>query len=354
MDDKHPRSLLTTLCVAVITLWLLFKTASVLLLFFFSLVLAIALNAPVTALERRGWRRWLAALLVFGVIAAVIAGLGWLVVPRVGEQLADLTRELPQYIRAANEHATAWLARYPDLQRALRSEGGIGDSLPSPGSLLQHLGRASLNVVTAIVLLLVVASVTVYAVLRPRALLAAYLGSFPERLREKAADAYSESARMVVGWIWSNVVVGSIEAIASGIVLTLLGVPAALVWAALAFFAELVPKVGTYVMAIPPIIVAFAVSPMTAVWVTLFYVVQSEVMGDFVAPYVRGRTMELHPVWVLFVTLALAATFGLAGALVGTPMAGVISAYWRTFRSTPDPADDAVERMLARHTASAR
>ena len=130
MDDKHPRSLLTTLCVAVITLWLLFKTASVLLLFFFSLVLAIALNAPVTALERRGWRRWLAALLVFGVIAAVIAGLGWLVVPRVGEQLADLSRELPQYIRAANEHATAGLARYHDLQRALRSEGGIGDSLP--------------------------------------------------------------------------------------------------------------------------------------------------------------------------------------------------------------------------------
>lgn len=77
-------------------------------------------------------------------------------------------------------------------------------------------------------------------------------------------------------------------------------------------------------------------------------------MGDFVAPYVRGRTMELHPVWVLFVTLALATTFGLAGALVGTPMAGFISAYWRTFRSTPDAPDDVIERMLARETGAAR
>jgi predicted PurR-regulated permease PerM len=217
---------------------------------------------------------------------------------------------------------------------------------------VQHAGRLSLSIVTALVLLLVVASVTVYAVLRPRALLAGYLGLFPERLRAKAADAYSESARMVVGWIRSNVVAGSIEAVASGIVLTLLGVPAALVWAALAFFAELVPKIGTYIMAIPPIIVAFSVSPLTALWVTLFYVVQSEIMGDFIAPYVRGRTMELHPVWVLFVTLALAATFGLAGALVGTPMAGVISAYWRTFRDAPDSADPLIERMLAQDTSA--
>lgn len=346
MDRKRTHSLIASLCTGVIALWLLFKTASVLLLFFFSIVLAIAVNAPVTALERRGWRRWLAALLVFSLIAVVIAGLGWLVVPRVGEQLTDLSRELPQQIRTANERATAWLSRYPDLQRVLRSSGGAGDSIPSPASFLQHAGRLSMSVLTALVLILVVASVTVYAVIRPRALLATYLSLFPERMRTRAADAYSESARMIVGWIWSNVVVGSIEAVAAGIVLTLLGVPAALVWAALAFFAELVPKIGTYIMAVPPIVVAFSVSPLTAVWVTLFYVVQSEIMGDFVAPYVRGRTMELHPVWVLFVTLALAMTFGLPGALVGTPMAGVISAYWRTFRGEPDAADPLIDRML--------
>lgn len=354
MSETRHRSLFTTIVVAAIALWLLLQTAELLLLFFFALVLAIAINAPVTALERRGWRRGLAALLVFAAIAAVFIGLGWLVVPRVGEQLTDLIRELPDYVRKANEQSTTWLARYPDLQRALRSSGGAEESLPSAATILRNTGRISMGAVTAVVLFLVVVSVMVYAVLRPRPLLAGYLALFPERLREKAADAYRDSAQMVVGWIWSNVVVGSIEAVATGVVLTLLDVPAALVWAALAFFAELVPKIGTYIMAIPPIIVAFSVSPLTAVWVTVFFIVQSEIMGDFVAPYVRGRTMELHPVWVLFVTLALAAAFGLAGALVGTPMAGVISAYWRTFRSTPDPEDPLVESMLAREPSSAR
>lgn len=347
MKRSGSRSIFLALLMAAGALWLLYQTAELLLLFFFSLVLAIAIDAPVTALEKRGWRRGLAALLVFGAILAVIAGIGWTVVPRVGEQLTDLAGQLPQYSREANARATEWLSRYPDLQRVLRSRSGEGDSLPL-GSVLQQAGRVTLNVVTAVVMLLVVASVTVYAVLRPRPLLAAYLASFPERHRDKAAEAYSESARMVVAWLWSNVVVGTIEAIASGIALTLLGVPAPLVWAALAFFAELIPKIGTYLMAIPPIIVAFSVSPATAAWVTLFYIVQSEVVGDFVAPYVRGRTMELHPVWVLFVTLALAATFGLPGALVGTPLSGVISAYWRTFRAKADSSDPRVERMLTR------
>jgi predicted PurR-regulated permease PerM len=63
--------------------------------------------------------------------------------------------------------------------------------------------------------------------------------------------------------------------------------------------------------------------------------------------------MELHPVWVLFVTLALAATFGLPGALVGTPLSGVISAYWRTFRAKADSSDPRVERMLTRQSPAA-
>jgi predicted PurR-regulated permease PerM len=353
MEETRHRSILSTLITAAIALWLLFRTAELLLLFFFSLVLAIAVNVPVTALEHRGWRRGAAALVVFVAIATVIAALGWLVLPRIGEQLADLTHTLPQYIYDAKERATEWLARYPDLQHALRSGGGE-DALPSATTILQHAGSVSVSIVTALVSLLVVVSVTAYAVLRPRALLNGYLGLFPEALREKAADAYSESARMIIGWIWSNVVVGSLEAVASGVVLTLLGVPAALVWAALAFFAELVPKIGTYLMAIPPIIVAFSVSPMTAIWVAVFYIVQSEIMGDFVAPYVRGKTMELHPVWVLFVTLALAATFGLAGALVGTPLTGVIAAFCTTFRKTPPPTSSLVERMLAREKTPAR
>jgi putative permease len=105
----------------------------------------------------------------------------------------------------------------------------------------------------------------------------------------------------------------------------------ALVWAALAFFADFIPRIGGYVMAFPPIVLALGDGPLTAVWVTLFYIVSNEILGSIVAPKIRGTTMQIHPVLIIFFTLAFALAFGLLGAIVATPAAAVASAYYSEF-----------------------
>ena len=94
-------------------------------------------------------------------------------------------------------------------------------------------------------------------------------------------------------------------------------VPGALVWAALAFFADFIPRIGGYVMALPPVVLSLTMGPMTAIWVGLFYLVSTEILGSVVAPKIRGSTMQLHPVLIIFFTLAFALAFGLLGAIVG-------------------------------------
>jgi putative permease len=49
---------------------------------------------------------------------------------------------------------------------------------------------------------------------------------------------------MVSAWLWSNIVVGVVEAVAVAVALPLISVPNALLWAVLALFAELVPRLG--------------------------------------------------------------------------------------------------------------
>ena len=70
---------------------------------------------------------------------------------------------------------------------------------------------------------------------------------------------------------------------------------------------------------------------MTAIWVTLFYIVSNEILGSVVAPKIRGATMQLHPVLLIFFTLAFALAFGLLGAIVATPAAAFASAYYSEF-----------------------
>jgi predicted PurR-regulated permease PerM len=110
-----------------------------------------------------------------------------------------------------------------------------------------------------------------------------------------------------------------------------MGIPGVWVWAALTLFAEMIPKLGFYIMAVPPTLVALSIHPMTALWVLIFYIAFDEISGDLLMPKIRASTMNLHPVSTLFVMLAMASAFGLTGALIATPLTAFIKAYYETF-----------------------
>jgi predicted PurR-regulated permease PerM len=100
------------------------------------------------------------------------------------------------------------------------------------------------------------------------------------------------------------------------------------------------------------VLVALSINPMTALWVALCYLVMNEATGNLVAPVVRGSAMEIHPVVILFYTIAMASAFGLVGALIATPLAAFVKAYYDEFylaaRSAPSHMEASVEMMLER------
>lgn len=338
---------------AIIVLWFLFKFTGTFILFFFALVLAISMNGPVAALERRRVPRWAGTAIVCLAIAAVVALLVWLVVPRLTEQLTTLAANLPTYATNLSKEISGWFAGYPAVQQRLQLGGGAAaGELPSAMDVIGRVGKISLSLIEMIFILVVVASAVIYLLVDPRPLLRAYVLALPERMREQGVRAFGLASKMVVGWMWSNIVVGFIDAVAASIFLSIMGVPGALVWGAFAFFAELVPRIGGYIMATPPILVALSVNPITAVWVALFYLVLNEATGNLVAPMVRGSTMEIHPVVILFYTIAMASAFGLVGALIATPLAAFVKAYYDEFylagRRAPDHLEQSVTYMLER------
>ncbi|HZF65150.1 MAG TPA: AI-2E family transporter, partial [Chitinophagaceae bacterium] len=81
----------------IILLWFLYKTSAVVLLLLFAMILALVINAPVVLLEKRGIRRFWAALIVFGIILTVLLLLGWLIVPKISDQVSALVTNLPDY-----------------------------------------------------------------------------------------------------------------------------------------------------------------------------------------------------------------------------------------------------------------
>lgn len=337
----------------VILLWLLDAVKIVLLAFMFGLVAAIALNVPVTWLEDRRLPRVAGMLITMLVVGIVVVALGWLIAPRVLEQASALGSAIPGYVEDVSARLAGAAEPYPALQEQLAvDDDRLEQILPSLAALAARVGSYSLTLLTFVVFVVTVTAMTIYMVVSPRPLLNGLITATPERHRSSMERALARSSQMVVGWIGANIVVGAIEAVAVAIVLSLLDIPGAIVWAVLAFFAELVPKLGPYLMAIPPILVALAVDPVDALWVLIFYFLLNELMGDFVTPYVRGETMNVHPMILILAVLILGSAFGLIGALIATPMAAFVTAFTIEFYLRRQPTDvelDArTERILHR------
>jgi predicted PurR-regulated permease PerM len=187
--------------------------------------------------------------------------------------------------------------------------------------------------------------------INPRPLLEMYLSCFHDDKKDKAADAFAKASVMTVGWMWSNVLAGALRATIVWFFLYFMGIPGVWVWAGVTFFAELIPKIGFYIMSVPPILIAFSISPATALWVAAFYIVLDEIIGDFIIPRIRSKTMKIHPVSILVMLLAMTAAFGVMGAFIATPLTAFIKAYYETFYQKelhPEKTDKHIEQMLFR------
>ncbi len=328
---KKGIGLILIAAIAVIGLWFLSQTISIVILFFLTIVLTLILNAPTMWLVEKGMKRTLAALLVFFLLLVLLGFLGWLVIPKMLEQVTTLITNLPAYIGGLQEQLARQLGDYPGLRDKVLDNEFLQDNLPSVRRVAAGVYNLSFSLIGGIFLGILFLSLVVYMLINPAPLVETYLTLFAKAKRTKAAKALAHASKMMVGWMWSNLVVGSMEAVAVFFFLTYMEVPGVWVWTGLAFFAEMVPKLGLYIMAVPPVLIALSIDPIMALWVLLFYLLLNEIMGDLVMPRIRASTMNLHPISSLLVMLLMVSAFGIMGALIATPLTAFIKAYYEAF-----------------------
>ena len=338
---------ITFAAFVVILLWLLFKVMGVILLFLFALITAIVINSPVSKLEKRGMKRIWACIIVFGSILLVLVSMGWLIIPKVSSQITILINNLPHYAVNLSKNVSSWFKNYPEINKQIQSQGNtLSQWLPSLPNTLMRVGNYSISLIGGVLIFILFVSMVVYAVSNPRPLLYIYFSLFRPEQHEKATVALQNISTMLTGWIRSNVTGGIIRGICITIFLTIMGVPGAFVWGVLAVISELIPKLGFYIMAIPPILVALSVSPLTALWVTIFLLALDEIMGDIILPKLRSNSMNIHPVSILFILLIMVSAFGFIGALLATPLTAIIKAYYEEFFSREVKEDKQLEKRI--------
>jgi putative permease len=276
-------------------------------------------------------------------------------VPPLLDQLGELIRQVPQVWSRLRSQVELWALRYPELQRALPAAdqvvSGIGQRT---GDLVRLLAQSAFNVVGGVLGLVFGVLLLVFVLSDPQPLVARYLALVPDHYRDNARRTLERLMAQMAAWARGVVINGTVMGVSTGVALSLIGVQPALVFGVLAFLGEFVPMIGPIVTSFPALFFALSLGPDKFIAALIAILIIQQVEQNLLVPFIFGQAMDLHPVNILFFTLAMSSLFGLAGAVLAVPAAALFKIAVDEFYLSHRSVDQARIGAQARRLVSAK
>jgi predicted PurR-regulated permease PerM len=327
----------------------------VLFLFLVALLIALLLNPLVRGLGRAWIPRGAAVALVYLAFAAVVALAILALATVVVQQTRSAAHRVDNYFtvdsghppRTGAEHDLArlqvWLNHHHLSNVHVQREGqrflnqvGTKDVQKYTTKALQWAEGAGIAVVTLLFDAFLVVVVSIYMLLSMQRLTDAVDRRFPPRGR---GGLIVRMERAVASYVKGQFLVSLIIGVSVGVGLWILGIVGlmphggryAAAFGAWAAVTELIPYLGPWLGAIPPVLYALVQHPLSALWVALLFLGIQQLEGHVVVPNVLGSSLRLHPLLVIFGLLAGGEIYGFAGILVSLPLLAAGRAAWEFF-----------------------
>lgn len=297
---------------------------NILILVLIAFVLAVGLDPAVRRLVARGMRRGAAVATIFLAFVLFVVLFGMIVVPPLVHQVTGLADDIPRYVEDLSSRNDS-IGKYFREHDVTATVQDFVETLPervrtSFGTILGVAGRVGsvlFNIVTVAILM-------IYFMLSLPSVRGTAALAFPTNRRDRGARVIDQSLAKIGGYVYGNVITSIVCGVAALVALLLLGVPFAVPLAMWAGLADLIPAVGSYLGAVPAIIVAFFVSPVRGLITLLYFVAYQQFENYVLVPRVMQNAVNLSPAAVIVSTLVGGSLFGFAGALLALPVAATV------------------------------
>jgi AI-2 transport protein TqsA len=271
------------------------KAASSLLSPFLLAMFIAVIAAPPLGWLRRRMPSWAAlVIVVLGIVAT-----GGLFGVLVQGALTGFSANLPEYqerLGTLSAETVSWLGAIGvDLpEQAITAWFDPAKAMKIAGDLIKGMSNVLAN---ALLILLTVIFILLEATTLPAKLQAAL----------KRPDESTERLRDVMDSVNRYMGIKTLTSLATACVvwlmLTILGVDFAILWAASAFLLNFVPTIGSFIAAVPAVLLALVQLGLeTATVAAIGYIVVNTIIGNIVEPKVMGRGLGLSTL-VVFVSL---------------------------------------------------
>jgi len=381
---------LLTLAVGVVVLAGLYVGQDVFLPVVLAILLAFVL-APFVEVLRR-WRLGRVPSVIIAVLVAlgIIVSLGAV----IGFQLAGLASDLPRYqttietkvgslregtlgklpqiLKDFGRHFDRAVAEPPPPQAPASSVPNVQSPPEASGPLpvevhepdptpVQMARDVLLPVLEPLATMGIVFVVLIFILMQREDLRDRMIRLFGASDLHRTTVAMDDAARRLSRYFLTQLALNAAFGVVAGIGLWLIGVPSPVLWGVFAALMRFVPYIGSFVAALPPILLAAAVDPgwSMALMTLALFLIGEPLMGHAIEPVVYGQSTGLSPFSVVISAIFWTWLWGPVGLIIATPLTLCLVVLGRHVerlefldvllgdRPALTPAENLYQRMLA-------
>jgi putative permease len=298
---------------------------------FTALALAYLLNPLLKYLEKRGFDRLTALILLYGIAAFTGLITSFLFIPYLIHQGDILVKSFPHYVQNLKTALENWKLRMAPYYAGEEGAWLIVQAEESLTSLTQELSGTSFKQIKGLffgIFDLVLAPILVFLILYYKEffkVLIKRMMPFSERhnLAELGKKINRSLERYILGMFLDCLMVGMLTSAA----LYYLGIEFPLLNGLFTGFTTIVPYLGVVVAIIPAAFIGYAkngdatIIPKVCIAYFFIHVIFE---GNLIKPLVMKRTLKLNPLAAIFSIMALGELLGFWGIILAVPLAAVV------------------------------
>ncbi len=339
--------------VILVALVAAYYLSDVLLIVLTSVIIASAVEPVIRRLKRHGVHRIIGVIIVYALLAAVLACVIIFFMPVVINDISGFIATAPKTISLG------------DLWTPIRDLGTGAGSLASHtisvsdfvASLKSFFGagtsagvfQTASFVFGGLLSFIMVAVLAFYLSVQEGGVDDFLSIITPAKQHAYIIDLWHRSQRKIAFWLQGQIILGIIVGLLVYLVLSILGIPHPLVLALFAGLFEIIPVFGPIISSIPAILVAFTdVGTGTGLLLACLYVLIYQLESQLFYPLVVKKIVGISPIVVILALVIGAKLAGVLGALLAVPLSAALMEYVHDIQKKKKDEQDNI--IIVAHT----
>ncbi|MBP2256595.1 AI-2E family transporter [Virgibacillus alimentarius] len=295
--------------------------------FIIACLIAYLLYPVIQKIHQYNIPKGLAILFIYIIFFGGLAGIIYSVYPAVIHELKDLNKHLPHLIQMYEDLIYQLYESTSFLPETVHNK--LDNLIIKLETSLENLLEKLLGGVTKIfdlIVFLTVIPVLVFYILKDYNQIRNFLKNFiPKKYRNQSNKVLHAINQNLGNYIRGQLLVSSFVSLATLIAFHLLNIKYALLLAIIMGLTNIIPYFGPIIGAIPAVAITLTMSGKLIILVLLAIFVIQLIESNLLSPYIVGKSINIHPIAIIFALLLGGQLSGVIGMILAVPILTILN-----------------------------